>query len=52
MKMKNFNVPVSTFFRMEASAVMCYSPDTPGSTLPTFGSDPVGGYDDDNPYFG
>lgn len=52
MKKKTFDVPVSTFFQIEAGSVLCNSPETQSTTLPGFGGGPVGDYDDDNPYFG
>lgn len=47
-----FELPESTVFQVKVEAVLCYSPQTEGTSLPGFSGGPVDGYDDDNPYFG
>lgn len=44
--------PDCRVFLIQAEGSLCFSPDTPQTTAPGFNGGPIGGYDDDNPYFG
>lgn len=52
MKKRLFEQPASSVFRIESVGVLCGSPETQSTSLPSFGGESVGVYDDDNPYFG
>ena len=48
-----YESPQCETYSIQSEGSFCYSPQTEGTSLPGFNTGgSVGGYDDDNPYFG